>query len=175
MNLASSCRTIYSLAWRRPAGLTRTTGQDCRWISMQSLLPSSATCNWSMSNRETTEAHNRKVLEGKLTICVFFWKFVENPKQKVFFRGDEQNWRWCVGHFLILTFFICTCLADPTFLKEMHKTLQVPSLHLLLAHVFFLYIVLFSLKGKTLLNVLQRPYYVTFPSSKMSGYSYIMV
>lgn len=119
VSLALDCRTIYSLAWRRPAGLTHTTEQDRRWISMQSLLPSSAMCNWSVSSRETTRAaHNRKVLEGKLTVRVFSRKFVEIPKQKVFFRDDELKWRWHWG-FLFLIFF--TCISHIS-LREMHMS-----------------------------------------------------
>lgn len=124
VSLALSCTTIYSLAWRRPAGLTHTTEQDRRWISMQSLLPSSAMCNWSVSNRETTKtAHNRKVLEGKWAVCVFFGKFVEIPKQKVFFWHDELKWR-------------CHKLGIYIFFKEVHNLFQVPTLPIFVLLVY---------------------------------------
>lgn len=124
VSLALSCTTIYSLAWRRPAGLTHTTEQDRRWISMQSLLPSTAMCNWSVSNRETTKtAHNRKILEGKWAVCVFFGKFVEIPKQKVFFWHDELKWR-------------CHKLGIYIFFKEVHNLFQVPTLPIFVLLVY---------------------------------------
>lgn len=141
VSLALGCGTIYSLAWRRPAGLTHTTEQDRRWISMQSLLPSSAMCNWSVSSRETTRAaHNWKVLEGKLTVRVFSGKFAEIPKQKVFFRDDGPKWRWRALGIFIFIFF--TCISHIS-LKEMHNMLQVHCLAFG-AHtcIYFFYIIL---------------------------------
>lgn len=96
-------------------------------------------CNWSVSNRETTKAaHNRKVLEGKLTERVFFGKFMEIPKQKVFFRVDELKWRWRAGDFYFTFFFMC---LSHIFLKEMQNTLQVLSLHFVLTrfHACFIF------------------------------------
>lgn len=138
VSLALSCTPIYSLAWRRPAGLTHTTEQDRRWISMQSLLPSTAMCNWSVSNRETTKtAHNRKILEGKWAVCVFFGKFVEIPKQKVFFWHDELKWR-ChkLGIYIFLRkCIICSkfplghiCITDICIFEDVH--LQLPGFYI---------------------------------------------
>lgn len=97
VTLARSCRTIYSLAWHGPAGLTHAAEQDRRWISVRSRLPLQRDVPLNRVQRRNHKARSQwESFRGQINQTCFPRKVCGNAKTKsVFLVWGAKLWMTC--------------------------------------------------------------------------------